>query len=112
MSYVDTWKIAFVWTQAIELPVYVLLLRRQFSHWYSPVLLSLFVNAVTHPLLWFVFPVFDPYPLWLLVGESSVVIVEALLVAAALRFRHNRRAILAALASNAISTALGFLVMR
>lgn len=112
MSYLDEWKLAFVWTQAIELPVYFFLLRRQFRSWFAPVALSLFVNAVTHPLLWFVFPVFDPYPLWLAVAETSVTLTEALLVAAALRFRANRRALVAAVCANAISTAIGFLLWR
>jgi hypothetical protein len=103
------WLTAFVWTIALELPVYVLVLRRSTQPWWLPVVLAFVVNIATHPAFWFVFPYFEPYWLYVLCGELCVVGVEAAILAIALR--RPRLAIVAAVAANTASTLLGFLLM-
>lgn len=110
--YVFLWLSAFIWTLAIELPIYVGFTRRHFEYWWSPVLLALGCNVATHPALWFVVPRFGTYATWLIVCESGVVVVEALLMGLALsRQMATRRAVRlalgTALVANAISTLIG-----
>jgi hypothetical protein len=103
------WSTAFLWTIALELPVYTIVLRRYVEHWWTPVALTLVVNAATHPAFWFVFPQFDPYWLYVLAGELCVVTVEIAIIAAALR--RPGVAALASVAANAVSTLLGLVLM-
>ncbi|MCE9572298.1 MAG: hypothetical protein K8W52_04015 [Deltaproteobacteria bacterium] len=107
------WLLAFVWTLALELPIYTRWLRGSMRSGWALCGLVFAVNAVSHPLLWFVMPRLTPYPLYLAVGETSVVIVEALIIAAALRGRPGaaRLAFLSSLTANAFSTAVGLIVM-
>lgn len=79
-----TWPEAFVWTLALELPVYTAFLRRAFRPWWGPVALTFAVNVATHPLLWIFLPREDPSRLWLALFEGLVALVEAGLVALAL----------------------------
>jgi hypothetical protein len=107
------WLVAFVWTLALELPIYTAWLRGAIRSGWALCGLVLAINAVTHPLLWFVMPRLSPYALYLAVGESGVVIVEALLIAVALRGRPRALpiALAASLTANAFSTAVGLVVM-
>jgi hypothetical protein len=109
-----SWPVAFVWTCAIELPIYALVLGRRFQRWWTVCLLVLVANVLTHPALWFLAPRFSPYWLWLVIAESCVVAVETLLFAVALRragsLSPGALAFAAALAANAASTAVGLLV--
>lgn len=106
-----TWPVAFAWTCALELPVYAVVLGRRFPRWWFAGVLSLALNTVTHPALWFVFPRFDPPAAWFLSAEGSVVAVEGLLAAAALRSRAPGRALAlgfkASLAANVTSATFG-----
>jgi hypothetical protein len=107
-----SWPIAFLWTLALELPIYVLLLGRRFDRWWSICLLTLAINVATHPALWFVFPRFEPGWLWLLVAEGAVTVTEASLMAAVLSRSMPaapalRRACGAAVAANVFSTVVG-----
>ena len=43
-----TWLTAFAWTLAIELPVYTVLIGRYFRRWWTVVLVTIVINAVTH----------------------------------------------------------------
>jgi hypothetical protein len=108
------WAVAFAWTCVLELPVYVLIAGRLFRPRWTAVPVSLLANAVTHPALWFLFPRFDPPVAWLLSGESLVVIVEALLIAASARSHPLGRALpvgaLASLLANSLSAGAGLLM--
>lgn len=106
------WLVAFAWTLALELPVYTLLLERHVSGWRTLCALVVAVNAITHPLLWFVFPRLSPYAWYLLAGEACVTVAEAALVLAVMRPRRPGRALAASLAANAVSTVLGLGLMR
>ena len=91
------WLRAFVWTCALELPVYVLFLRTRFAAWWAPVVLALALQAATHPALWYAMPRFAPYEAWLVVAESLVTLTEAALVWIVLTVRAARgpRAVIA-----------------
>ncbi len=100
-----TWLTAFLITEAVEAPVYlalgrgVPLLRR--------ILLAFGASAVTHPLLWFLFD-WDTESWWWSfgLGEGLVVIVEGMLA----RLAGFRFPWLVALAANAASVLVGFLI--
>lgn len=90
-------------TQLIELPIYVVLLYWAFKRWWLVIPLSVFVNIVTHPTLWYLVPFWNmdgawleplltteklkrnaSYFTWLIVAECGVFLVEGHIVAAAL----------------------------
>ena len=112
---IQRWLLAFVWTLALELPIYTLWLHRHLRRW-TLCGLVLVVNAISHPLLWFVMPRIAPYWCYVLVGETGVVIVEALIIAAVLTrsldiTRALAIAFAASLTANLVSTVIGLLVM-
>lgn len=49
-----TWLVAFVFTQAIEVPLY---LRVTDGRWST----SFLASTLTHPIVWFIFPVIVPF---------------------------------------------------
>lgn len=107
------WLLAFLWTLALELPVYALWLAPRLRSAAATCGLVLAINAITHPLLWFVMPRPASYAAYLAIGESGVVVLEAALIAGVLR-RHPRPvwiAIGASLSANALSTAVGMLIL-
>ena len=109
------WLVAFIWTVALELPIYVLFLRRRFKAWWAPCLLTLAVDVVTHPALWYVVPRFEPHEAWLALAEGGVVFVEGVLVALALSRRPSASdvwdAMSSSLAANAFSTEAGLYML-
>lgn len=75
-----TWPIAFVLTQILEMPVYLLGFRDTDLGWPLRIGVAFGASALTHPFVWFVF-----YPLLLgplgyngffVVTEGTVVVVE------------------------------------
>lgn len=52
------WPEAFFLTQVIEMPIYVYCLKRWGHHraWFNVVFIAFAASAITHPLVWFVFP--------------------------------------------------------
>ena len=114
-----TWLLAFIWTNALELPVYVLFLRRRLPRWWEPVVLCLLVNAISHPVFWYLLPRFGPELLWLFLAEGWVTLLEAALVFGALLWRtpmpRGRAALLAlaaSLAANLFSSTAGLLIWQ
>jgi hypothetical protein len=99
------WLVAFLWTLAIEQPIYWLALRRRTRRWWHPGAICALANAITHPLLWFAYPQFEPYVAYVLLGEICVALAEAALIYAVVR--DVRVAITTSLAANATSTLLG-----
>jgi len=102
-----TWLLAFLWTLALELPVYTVVL--DLRRWWAPVALTLAVNAISHPLLWFAFPHFAPFALYVLAGEAAVIALEAALLALVVP---PRRALVASIAANVTSAVIGSLVVH
>ncbi|HEY3356790.1 MAG TPA: hypothetical protein VGQ83_26300 [Polyangia bacterium] len=112
----DAWLPAFLLTCVLEVPIYALLRRRLGPPRRHPVrraaLLGLAVNAVTHPCVWFLFPRLGlPYWRGLALAEVWVVVVEGVLLAAALRVPRGRLWVPAgaALLANAVSLGVGLL---
>ena len=98
--YAWRWLIAFAFTEATEAPVYVRLLGTSWRR-------ALAASALTHPVVWWVLanprgPVPAPYRFGL--AEAFAVGVEAWWFA---RETTWRRALVASLAANATSVALG-----
>lgn len=134
MSLVLAWFWAFVFTQAIEVPIYVIALARRVDPRSGEVLapeslrwrvgFGFLASMATHPYVWFViaplmhsrlwtelvttWPALERwhYPLYFAVAESFAVLAEALL----LRALRVPRALLWALAANAISSGIGLAV--
>ena len=108
------WLVAFFWTCILEAPVYYLVLRRHFKSIPRLLALTLLLNCATHPALWYAYPRFAPYWLWLIIAELSVATVEGLLIAIALRFRPSppralQIGLTASAAANLFSTVIGLL---
>ena len=109
------WLDAFLFTQAIEIPIYVFAQRRQRVGNRAPewILAAFAASAVTHPVVWFVIPRFPwfgdvVYGYWLqiAVSETFAVVAEALLF----HLLCLRKAFLWSLAANAASAGLGLLL--
>ena len=83
MAYLYAWLIAFVFTQAVEVPIYSVGLR-------VGLLPAFGASAITHPILWFAIFPYLPLPrFWLvIVGESFAFLVEAAYFAFVFRRRH------------------------
>jgi hypothetical protein len=99
------WLPVFVFAQVIEVPVYVVPLRRVGWRGSRLVLAAFGATALTHPFVWFVFPRLLPRSLWLMVfvSESFAVVIEA----AYLRLLGVRRPLGWSFLSNMLSFALG-----
>ncbi len=93
------WLIAFLFTQAVEAPLY---LKATSGRW----AVALGASAVTHPLVWFAFPVLlpDSYAVMVLAAEAFAVSVEA----AWLLAFGVPRALLLSLLANGASATVGF----
>lgn len=96
-EFTQLWLKAFLWTLALETPIYLLWLRSRFEAWWAPLVVSLVAQVTTHPALWFIVPeIFPqcgidgecrPYWQWVLVCELGVTAVEVAVVYIALRGR-------------------------
>ena len=114
LHYFFGWLTAFVWTCAIEIPIYALFFRPRFKSPWTAVGLAFGLQVVTHPTLWYAIPQFEPYETWLLVAETGVTTTEALLASVALHLADRSqpgRAVgvgaLAAIVANVTTTYVG-----
>ncbi len=118
MTYEQLWLRAFLLTQAVEIPIYTLILSRFPARplWQSGgsdplslpmrILCAFLASAITHPWVWYFFPRYiDDYWPMVAVAETFAVVVEALW----LQFCGLRRALLWSLVANGTSATLGFL---
>jgi hypothetical protein len=109
------WLGAFAFTQAVEIPIWVHALRkyrivaRGQEPWSVGVAAAIAfgATAVTHPIVWFVFPRYASTTYWVMVleAETFAVLAEAAYAA----FFNLRWPIAWALAANAASAGLGLL---
>lgn len=95
------WLVAFAFTQAVEAPLY---LKATAGRWG----VALGASAVTHPVVWFVFPALLPesYAAMVVAAEVFAVAAEAAWLFA---FRVPR-ALLLSLLANGASATVGFLL--
>ncbi len=76
------WLIAFVWTLVLETPVYASFLDRESRTWRGPLLASLALNLMTHPLFsWWVLGA-QPAESAIAVAECGIFVAEGLALAA------------------------------
>ena len=96
------WFVAFFFTQLFEMPIYWKATRS--------LRIGFFASAITHPVVWFVFPVLMErgvdYGPMVALAESFAVLAEA----AWLRFNHVPRALLWSLLANTVSATCGFVL--
>jgi len=98
------WLPVFLFAQAIEMPLYALPLRRLGYTRPKRWLAAFIPTALTHPIVWFVFPrLVHPYLAMAIAAESFAVVVEALV----LRRFGVQRALGWSLLANALSCGLG-----
>ena len=99
----DLWLAAFLFTEAAELPVYLLATRGRPLP--QRLAIALGASAITHPIVWWVIPrvPWPTYTHYFIAAEGFAVLAEALLLRAC-KLRHP---LLWALAANATSVALG-----
>ena len=104
------WIVAFVFTQAIEIPIYAFALRRWGSESARArtALVAFGASAITHPIVWFVIPRLSPYRYrtTVILAEIFAIIVEAVYLRKAAGLKH---AWLWSLAANLTSVTLGFM---
>lgn len=94
------WLVAFFFTQLFEMPIY----------WYAThsLRISFLASAMTHPVVWFVFPVLMEHELDYL---PMVILAEVFAVLAEAAWLHSngiRRAFWWSLGANAFSATCGF----
>ncbi|MFS8067770.1 MAG: hypothetical protein ACMG6S_15505 [Byssovorax sp.] len=112
------WISAFAFTQAVEIPLYVAVVRRSVRagatsrpvSLAAQIALAFGASAVTHPIVWFLIPriPYGPYAEMVARAELFAVIVEAFYFYV-LEVFDLRRALLWSLAINATSASLGLL---
>lgn len=103
------WLAAFVLTLAVEVPIVGSLLRRVEPDRLRLVLLAVFANLATHPIVWYVITQVFLIGTWeyVLAAESWAVAAEAVFYAVAFRGIDPRRAIAVSLVANAASFLAG-----
>jgi hypothetical protein len=108
------WVRAFVFTQLVEMPLYIAAMSTRRFGVARPLLLRILVaflcSLITHPVVWFVFPrimdAYEDYVLMVIEAETFAVVVEALV----LRQFGVRYALLVSFVTNMTSMSLGFVV--
>jgi hypothetical protein len=103
------WFAAFLLTIAVEVPIVGYFLRRAEPDHLRLVILVIFANLATHPIVWYVFTQLFLVGTaeYLLAAESWAVAAEALFYAVAIRGLDPRRAIAVAVGANAASFIAG-----
>lgn len=103
------WVLAFAFTQIVEVPIYLRAIDRRLV---SALLVAFGASAITHPVVWFVFPwAFDRWlptlGYWSMVTAAEIfaLVVEAIWLAGV----GVRRALVWSLLANGASLGLGLL---
>lgn len=119
----SAWRDAFLFTQLVEIPVYVLAMRHAQARgaserprrWALQIACAFGASAITHPLVWFVIPrlaasfadPMDAYYEYVVRAETFAVVVEALYFRS-LHVVRLRRALVWSLLANGLSAGAGF----
>ena len=106
--YVHSWLRAFVFTQIVEVPIYMQVLPG--SRWKAATI-GFGASAITHPFVWFVFPRLLPHRFVLMAtaAELFAFVVEALYLCIWLK---PWKALAASFVANSASLGLGLLSRR
>ena len=107
-----SWPTAFALTVGLEIPVVLAVLYR--FGWARVLAVGLLAQLMTHPVLWFWVPRFEPYLAWVAVAETGVILCEAAWFGFWLRRWEVARpwmwALAASFAANLVSTMYGLVV--
>lgn len=110
MSILLAWLAAFVWTLALELPLYAWRLSAALEHWPRLARLVLTLNLATHPLVFALAWSFPADFRVLALAELGAALTEGLLAARLLRGRASTTSCLVASAlANLVSCGAGLL---
>ena len=109
---VSDWSAAFAVTLAVEVPIVIILVRRQAPDIARLGVIIVAANLATHLAVWYVFTqlLLVGTTAYLLVSETWAVGAEALVYWAALHAVSARRAITVSLIANAASFVVGRLI--
>lgn len=114
MLYETQFLLALVTTWAIEIPVLVALVRVVFRDRSLPLSRLLFAGflctALTLPYLWFVLPPFVDAAYYPMIGETLVVVVEAIILNRVLAL-DMKRAVACSVIMNVLSYVSGFILL-
>jgi hypothetical protein len=114
VTYAQQWAVAFFWTCLLEGAVHQAVLTRWEPSRGHVAAVTVGLNLVTHPALWFLSPVWAPRWAWWTGNEALVALVEAALLARWLRARGETspRAMggAVALSANLVSAGVGLIV--
>lgn len=109
----SSWLIGFGLTLAFELPLVMVLLRPVERSWQRRLLIAVSANLVTHPLVWFFYPLVPiAFPARLALSEIWAFGAEACFYALFADRSDWRRATGTSLLANATSFGLGWVVVR
>jgi hypothetical protein len=109
-EYVALWARAFCLTQVMEVPIYTAIAWKRAPAW-RLALAAFACTAITHPLLWFVWPfVVRDYTAYVISGELLIAAAETLIFFALIPKLTLPRAIAAAFLANAVSYGVGQLL--
>lgn len=110
-NFIMTFPGAYMLTVLLETPIYWFFLVG-YTKTEKAIALSLLINTLTLPVVWFVLPpfLFSNYVLYFVVAELFAWLSEALMVKLAFSELPWSRAVLAALAANAVSAGAGLLI--
>lgn len=103
-----SWAFWFAVTQLVEVPIYAALARERFPGLGRRAALGFGASAITHPFVWFVFPLLVPhsYLQMVIAAEAFAVLIEA----GYWRLAGLRAPLHAALIANGMSVAAGGLL--
>ena len=107
------WFKAFLFTLAIEVPIFVLVARRSTESipLWRAALAGAAGTTFTHPALWFIWPIFfDDYTAYIVTGELLVAVIESLTFFGLARPVSFKTAVAASFIANATSYGLGALL--
>ena len=109
------WLGAFVFTQAVECPIYMWALKRRPGSWTLRLAIAFGASAITHPVVWFVIPWLwnaldrvGGYWGMVVVAELFAVLVEGIYLRLVHPARSQALALGWALGANLASVTLGF----
>lgn len=106
------WLVAFLLTLTVEVPIASFLLRRAEPDRLRLVIVVVFANLATHPIVWYV--ITQPFLIgtweYVLVAEAWAVAAEAVFYAVVFRGVTASRALAVAVVANAASFLVGWVV--
>jgi hypothetical protein len=111
MLYETKFLVSLILTLFIEVPI-VLILVKFLSpkiKLYKIILISILATTLTIPYLWFIFPVYFIYPIYVLIGEIMVFLVESLIYCGFLPIK-LKKALLISFIANLSSLIIGLLI--